>query len=296
MKKMMMICLSLILAGAALLALGAATGADETVRLTLNGFVETEEAKTVTGGEGLTFDRLNVTADSASVEIVPGDRYGYTLENVSEGRYAVRQVGSELTIEINGDVDVALFPFADLIDERRIRVIVTTPGDAALDSLVAAVASGSLHIDRADARDMILAVASGNVTLDSARTSNAVISCASGRVDIDGIAADKMTVSIGSGRLSATGVDTDALTAQVVSGSLNLSGDLRGDTSVKVTSGNAALSFAAPIGEYRRSVSVTSGDVYVNGVKNPGNDTNSAAKNSLTASVTSGSLRLDFAN
>lgn len=295
MKKILTICLSLMLAGGALVALGAATGADETVKWSRDGFASAAATQKTVANEGkLTFDRLNLSAGSAEVRIVSGAEPGYILENVAEEDYSVKLENGELVIETGAGVSFSLFPFADMLSDRRTRVTVTVP--ASLASLTAAVASGDLRVADVSAGDLVVTVASGKMDVERVTADSAVMTCASGDISVGKMtAAERMTISVSSGRIDAKDIVSAGLTAQVSSGGMSISGDLRGDTSIRVTSGDAALSFAAPIGEYRRSVSVSSGDVYVNGVKNPGNDTNSAAKNSLSASITSGSLRLDFA-
>lgn len=300
MKKIMMICLSLIVAGVALVVLGAATGADETMRATLGGFTSS-----AAGGETVRdipvedFQSLTVSSDSADVVIERGERYGYTLHNIAEGDCEATtrgENGDELYLKIKSGEGVPLFPLARLFGDPRPSVTVTVPDDANLSAVTASVASGTLTVRSVAADDLVASVASGRIGIDTAWTHRAVLSCASGVVDAAHLTADSSaSVSVASGRVTATDLFVCDMTAEVVSGSLRLSGQMAGETQIKVGSGNAEMTFSDPIDAYRRSVSLGSGDVYVNGVKNPGNDTNSAAKNSLTASIGSGSLHLNFA-
>ncbi len=305
MKKLLLIFLTLTIAGAALTVLGAATGADETIKWTRDGFVSAAKSISeikelpVEPGSDLPFRKLSVSAGSADVEIISSRELpaGYAIENVHEGQYTVELKDGELIIDVRNAEGVALFPLSDLLGEHRVKVTVTGYfGDTILSSLNVAVASGSLLVKGVDTEEMNLSVASGQIGFQQGMCfKNAALSCASGNINLDNLSAERLRLSVGSGRITATDLETKGLTAEVTSGRMDIDGKMLGETGIKVGSGDATLAFDLPMGEYRRDLTVGSGEVFINGEPMKGNDTNSAAKNGLTASVGSGTLRVDFA-
>ena len=297
MKKVIAICLSLILAGAALTVIGMATGADQSISLSRGGFLSmAKDAKTIEENDLKEFSDLAVSAGSGEIRIVGGDHYGYRLENVKEGQYIIENTeNGGLRIDVKNEDGVALFPLYELFGGRGVKILVTVPKDVSVN-VTAAVASGDLYVQNVGGDDMVLSTASGKIDIRTARAHNAVISCASGRVEMDGVTADdRMSISVGSGSVKATMLDVNNLTAEAMSGGMELSGNMTGDTEIRLGSGSATLDIDLPIHDFRCDFSVGSGDVFVNGKRIEGVDTNSAAQNSLSANVGSGTLRVNFA-
>ncbi len=284
MKKFVYICLALIVVGSALALVGLAGGAPQT-----------SEGETFSQTDMPAFHTVRLSAGSAKIAVVAGEGYGYGVSGVEEDGYEVSLEDGILTLRVNQQFNWSLFSLSSLLG-RDIHATVTVPADVALEEIAMNVSSGEALLENVAAKTVRCEASSGSVTLRGVTAYDCRAACVSGSITLDGVRADALALSATSGSVTGKNLVTLGMTLEAVSGSAEISGDLRGDTRVSITSGSASLRFDAPSADYGFKLRATSGGVSVNGERAEGSFANAAAKNHVTAEVTSGDITLDFSD
>jgi len=235
---------------------------------------------------------IEIDMTTGNIEIAPSGDFGYEIYSRVNSSISHSVSGGKLYIKQNERLSWRIFSFG--FYSRTEKVIVYLPVSAQLRTVDLKISSGKIDADTINCQTLNLKIASGTARVNNVRSSETIAKVSSGTVSLSGIEAEKLKIDITSGSLKANGIKSHGFSAHVASGTVNLSGEFLGDSDIGVTSGSVRMDIDGAEGDYRRFFSVNSGSVSVNGKRNPGNDSNTGANNSLNVKVSSGSVKVNF--
>lgn len=254
------------------------------------------------------FDSLSVNVSSADVFIKTGDSYGFSYR-VEEGRDPeVEQNGSELRIrqpkKISGMIGFGMNMTGD-------RYEITVPENSREIGLEFSASSGELTIERVPVTGKCK-VSSGEVSLSGFDSKGLTIEATSGGISCAGVNADSLYVEASSGEItvrdgafrelqvkatsgdiSISNATADAVISGVSSGTVVMDRLEAKTVNSELTSGDITMDLIGNEADYDFDLSVTSGDISVNGADMGGRynrDTGSAKK--ITVDATSGDIEI----
>ena len=238
-----------------------------------------------------TFKTIEISADSADIEVVRGDDYGFAYISSRGKTTGWSNENGKLTIhQKNRSIFLNL---AFLFGRNSIRVVV--PASAGLTSTNIQVASGKITVSDIACAAIQTDAVSGNTTLDGIDVEVLKISATSGNIRLNNCRAGELEARLISGNLDADAMDTVATDISLTSGNAAVAGNFLGSNKLTAVSGDITLLVDGQKTKYNRKISVISGSVTIDGVPTQSEIyENASSKNAFDISVTSGNVRISF--
>jgi len=310
MKWVLTVSVVFICLGIALSAVGLAMGGYEAVQ---DYFLE-DSNFTVTENLDLGDVRdLDLRSGSYDLRIERGETFGVRIENTRRSKIEYTLENGKLkvfsSVKWSFFLSVSWFAPAPTVtvyvpDGAELQTVYlhTTSGDMRQNTplnakdLTIKLTSGHMELDELTADTCTVTVTSGHLKGGFITAGTATLRTTSGELNLSELTARYADFHATSGNLKVAAVDTDGARITVTSGDLTLTGNLRNDTAIKATSGSITCNLAAPVNDYNRKATVTSGSLIVNGRRDNSTHTNADAVGSLDIRITSGTVRLNFGN
>jgi len=244
-------------------------------------------------GDIVSFTRLELNVGSATVEIVPSDRFSLEIAGKDLSRFTYSNQNGVCKIREEPEIFTwKVFSFSWREEGDHIKLSI--PSGVTLSSADLTIASGQLDVRQVGSEAFSIDLASGEVNLSSITTGKLDLHCASGDIRTTDVTAQTLTVYVASGSLVGSGLHTQGMSVQLTSGDATLAGEFLGSNTMRVSSGTLTLRVAGNRQSYSVKTSVLSGSIIVDGQRNPGSMVDAQAANALDISITSGTARVEF--
>ena len=217
------------------------------------------------------FSKIEVELDMGDVSVMPTGEYDISFS----GEYA-----SLLDYELDGDTlritGTALSAMEFFTSGDQAAVVIGIPGGSALDTVDIHTAMGAVELTDFTANSLTVSTDLGNVYLDSVTASDADITLSMGEL---------------TGYSLST---TSSLTVKNDMGDAYLDGDFQGNTEVTLSMGDLDLTTWQPVDTYSLDLSVTMGDLCLDGSTQYGSIRRDGGPNQLTVDNSMGDVNVYF--
>jgi len=244
-------------------------------------------------GDLMPYTRLDINVGSASVEIIPSDRWSLEIASRDLANISYTNQGGVCKIKQETLFSWKVFSFSFWEESDHIKISI--PRGTALSSISLAIGSGRLSAQQVHSETFALDLTSGNADLKNITAGDLQLHCASGDIRMADVAAQALGINIQSGRLDGLGLQSQSASLHLSSGSASLAGELLGSTELRIMSGTLTMSMAGKREDYSVVSSVASGSIWVDGQINPSSTTDAQALHSLDVSIASGMAKINFA-
>ena len=313
MKKLYLVCVIMLILGAALMFCGFITGAHTGVYFDLGGLHLGEKENYISADTFDSITAIEVDMASADIKIVPAAGYGIEIDNRQNRSIDYKVTAGRLTV--TQERGFAYLPFSWSF--RSPVVTIYLPAGAQLETVLLKTTSGNITVNNFDCVSLEMTATSGNLRAGQVNALDAAsFKATSGNINLDKLSAQEIFVKVTSGNLTFDRLTGQALTAaatsgnikgeqveiaretdlKVTSGGVRMNGALTGRINVTSKSGNVRLNLTGNENDYSKHISTKFGGIYVNGRRDEVVYSNPTAPNSIDVSVTSGSVHLNFDN
>ena len=312
MKKIYLVCVILLVLGAALMLFGFLAGAFTGVYFDLSGIHLGEKSDYVSTDTFDSITAINADMVSADIKVVPAGHFGIEIQNRQNRSIDYKITDGQLSI--TQERGFSYLPFSWSF--RSPVVTIYLPAGAQLDTVLLKTTSGNITANSFNCTQLDVSATSGNLrTGDINAAGSANFKATSGNITLTRFAAEDILVKVTSGNLTFDGLTGQVLTAaatsgnirgeqvdisreadlKVTSGGVRMNGALTGRINVTSKSGNVRLNLAGNEDDYSKRINTKSGGIYINGRRDKIVYSNPSAVNSIDVNVTSGSVHLNFA-
>ena len=290
MKKVLVILIIVLVAAAAVVAAGSQINVYQDAKGIH--FADRNSAEILSEKDSKHFNEIQIKTDSANIEILTGDNFGFEFMAGSTVDTSYSLVDKKLTITQKSKT--MLFNL-NLWSQKSDYIRIYLPKEAIMNNISISDESGNITINTLNCENLDITSTSGNTVLNTASSSIILIDKTSGNVDMKNCRTGRLDMSLTSGNLNASGMETGAVSISQTSGNITMAGKLLGDTVISGVSGNIKLDITGDKATYNRDISVISGNVNVDGSSNKSDKyENASATNSLKLKTTSGNVTVNF--
>lgn len=216
----------------------------------------------VEGSEDLDeFDTLDLKVASMDVNIIRGDSYklSYRTEKGFEPEFSVENG----TLSVTQPSKVFTF-FSFDFDREGSTYTITVPEDNTGIDIEAVSSSGDIMVDRIKAYGKII-TSSGDVLLNDLEGSELSVTTSSGEISSDKLKEKEITIVTSSGDVQMLRTETDDISGRTSSGEIEIYDSVIKNADFKASSGDIKLELNGNKDDYSYEVSVSSGDISING-------------------------------
>ncbi|MDR3295350.1 MAG: DUF4097 domain-containing protein [Clostridiales Family XIII bacterium] len=302
-KRILAAAVVLLVAGAALAAVGFVMGGMKSVQLGPGGFYIADEANRLDVSKDFqTFDALDVEVSACEIVLKEGDGYHVEIRNMGarppvvsleDGVLTIRETPGLFSWTLPGNGSFGWW----MADAPHIEI--GYPEGASLGAVKLAASASDIRIKNLRADTLKVFCGAGSLKAESMAVSGLTVDMSAGNCDLSDVSAGRAELSLSMGDLRARRFVCDALEGHMDAGSTDIEGTLRGSTRISASMGDVTLKTGLPESEYSYDLDVSMGNVAVNGnrLSNGGrlSDWNADAPNRIEVDASMGSVSVEFA-
>lgn len=302
MKKLFVISGIALVVGLILMISGLAMGAKKGMYMDSTGIhvVDDNEngRKSVTEHNLKAFDKIDLNVISYHIEFVQSKTFGLEIENNQNRK--IDWSADNKTLKITEPLEENFFrifniDFSFMFGRYKPQTIrIYLPANTALKDIYIKDTSGKVELSDFSSEKAYLDVISGNIKVTNGKIDDFTAKRASGNLEMNQCELGVSNFSVISGKTVINDSIVKGLNITSTSGKIDFNGTLSGNTDIYSISGNVNLSIKGKTEDYRRDISMISGNLYVNGVKSSSDANESTAKYNLKIKTVSGGVKLNF--